>query len=67
MQITLYSGFSKRLNSLKVPTGGTVKDVVLKAGQRIVQGIVMPYVIPKNATSNESRHGGFGSTDDNKK
>lgn len=31
MQITLYSGFSKRLNSLKVPTGGTVKDVVLKA------------------------------------
>ena len=45
----------------------TDEDVVLKAGQRIVQGIVMPYVIPKNATSDESRRGGFGSTDDNKK
>ena len=31
----------------------TDEDVVLKAGQRIVQGIVMPYVIPKNATSDE--------------
>lgn len=30
MQITLYSGFSKRLNSTKQPTAGTVKDVVLK-------------------------------------
>ena len=30
MQITLYSGFSKRLNSLKVPTSGTDKNVVLK-------------------------------------
>jgi hypothetical protein len=30
MQITTYSGFSKRENSTKQPTGGTVKTVVLK-------------------------------------
>lgn len=30
MQITTYSGFSKRENSTKQPTGGTVKNVVLK-------------------------------------
>ena len=36
------------------------------------QGVVkavngVSFVIPKNATSDESRHGGFGSTDNNKK
>lgn len=45
----------------------TDEDIVLKAGQRIVQGIITPYMIPSDATSDESRHGGFGSTDNNKK
>lgn len=44
----------------------TDEDIVLKAGQRIVQGIIVPYIIPKHSTSNTLRHGGFGSTDDNK-
>ena len=30
MQITVYSGFSKRINSTKRPTGGTTIDVALK-------------------------------------
>ena len=30
MQISVYSGFSKRINSTKQPTGGTTIDVALK-------------------------------------
>ena len=43
----------------------TDEDIVLQAGQRIVQGLIVPYVIPKNMFSNKIRHGGFGSTDNN--
>lgn len=43
----------------------TDEDIVLQAGQRIVQGLIVPYVIPKNMSSNKTRHGGFGSTDNN--
>lgn len=41
-------------------------DVVLNIGQGIVQGLIVPYIIPQNAESEDARHGGFGSTDDNK-
>lgn len=43
----------------------TDEDIVLQAGQRIVQGLIVPYVIPNNMSSNKTRHGGFGSTDNN--
>lgn len=43
----------------------TDEDIVLQAGQRMVQGLIVPYVIPKNTSSNKTRHGGFGSTDNN--
>lgn len=43
----------------------TDEDIVLQAGQRIVQGLIVSYVIPKNMSSNKTRHGGFGSTDNN--
>lgn len=43
----------------------TDEDIVLQAGQRIVQGLIVPYVIPKNMSSSKTRHGGFGSTDNN--
>ena len=41
-------------------------DVVLNIGQGIVQGLIVPYIIPQNAESEDARRGGFGSTDDNK-
>lgn len=37
MQITVYSGFSKRLNSTKQPTGGTTIDCVLKSPTSVVK------------------------------
>ena len=42
---------------------------VIHSGIRLVDrnAAQAPTVIPKNATSDESRHGGFGSTDNNKK
>ena len=44
----------------------TDNDIVLKAGQGIVQGIIIPYVVPQKFATSVKRHGGFGSTDDNK-
>lgn len=41
----------------------TDEDVVLKMGQGLAQGLIIPYIIPETATSESSRHGGFGSTD----
>lgn len=43
----------------------TDEDIILQAGQKIVQGLIVPYVIPQNMSSDKTRHGGFGSTDNN--
>lgn len=40
----------------------TDEDAVLKMGQGIVQGIILPYIIPESSSSEDLRHGGFGST-----
>lgn len=40
VQMTFYSNFSKRTNSTKRPTGGTVQDVVFKDGFSILGGSV---------------------------
>lgn len=37
MDIIVYSGFSKRINSTKQPTGGTIKSVVLKNPTSIIR------------------------------
>lgn len=37
MDIVVYSGFSKRINSTKQPTGGTTKSVVLKEPTSIIR------------------------------
>ncbi len=44
----------------------TDKDVVLTNGKGIIQGLIVPYTIPQDAVSDTERHGGFGSTDNNK-
>lgn len=41
----------------------TDEDVVLKNGQGLAQGLIVPYVIPETSASESLRHGGFGSTD----
>ena len=39
------------------------KDVEIKQGQGIMQGIIMPYIITDDDSANADRTGGFGSTD----
>ena len=39
------------------------KTVMLKEGKPFAQGIVVRYEVPEGAESDESRNGGFGSTD----
>jgi dUTP pyrophosphatase len=39
------------------------KTVLLKEGKPFAQGIVVRYEVPEGAESEESRNGGFGSTD----
>lgn len=43
----------------------TDEAVSLPQHKGIAQGLIIPYVIPKNASSEDIRIGGFGSTDNN--
>jgi dUTP pyrophosphatase len=38
------------------------KEVTIEAGERIAQGIFLPYLISENGNSEEERKGGIGST-----
>lgn len=43
------------------------KDIQIDQWQGIAQGIILPYVICEGAESENTRNGGFGSTDNKKK
>lgn len=40
----------------------TDKDITLKAGERIMQGVFVPFLVADNGNTEEERIGGTGST-----
>lgn len=52
--------FIKLVNTSPLAKG---KDITLKKGDAFCQGIITKYIVADGAKSNESRNGGFGSTD----
>lgn len=48
---------------LTIPNNKWSKEVHIHAGDRICQGIIVPYFTTEDDTANTTREGGFGSTD----
>ena len=41
----------------------TDTDITLKAGERVMQGVFVPYLVADDDTTTETRTGGIGSTE----